>query len=84
MTADSTAPFTMYTTSWCPFCHRLKAGLSSAGIQWREIDVEDDPDAAELVKSHNGGNRTVPTLVWEDGTAQTNPSVEDVLLKLAV
>lgn len=75
--------FTMYTTSWCGFCARLKHGLRQEGIDWDEVDVDADPDAAELVKRVNGGNRTVPTLVFADGSALTNPSVAQVKAKLA-
>jgi mycoredoxin len=74
---------TMYTTGWCGFCVRLKFGLQRAGIAYDEVDIEDTPDAAELVMQVNGGNRTVPTVVFPDGTALTNPSVEQVADKLA-
>ncbi len=74
---------TMYTTSWCGFCARLKSGLARAGIEWDEIDIEQIDGAAAIVESANGGNRTVPTVVFEDGTAMTNPSVAQVQAKLA-
>jgi len=47
------------------------------------VDIEQDPSAADLVMSVNAGNQTVPTLVFPDGTAQTNPSVAQVKAKLA-
>lgn len=75
--------FTMYTTSWCGYCARLKQGLARAGIDYTEVDIERQPEAAEIVMSANGGNRTVPTLVFQDGTALTNPSVKQVQAKLA-
>jgi mycoredoxin len=74
---------TMYTTSWCGFCARLKAGLDRAGVEYAEVDIERDETAADLVMSVNGGNRTVPTLVFADGTALTNPSVAQVQDQLA-
>ena len=74
---------TMYTTTWCGYCRRLKDGLDRAGIDYVEVDIEADEDAAEIVVAANGGNRTVPTLVFTDGTALTNPSVEQVKSKLA-
>ncbi|WP_375476761.1 mycoredoxin [uncultured Jatrophihabitans sp.] len=74
---------TMYTTSWCGFCARLKSGLQREGIDYAEVDIEQTPDAADLVMAVNGGNRTVPTLVFPDGTALTNPSVAQVKAKLA-
>jgi mycoredoxin len=74
---------TMYTTNWCGYCSRLKADLHRAGIEYTEIDIERVDGAADLVMSVNGGNRTVPTVVFPDGTALTNPSVADVAARLA-
>jgi mycoredoxin len=71
-------PLTMYTTRWCGYCRRLKSQLARDGIEVREIDIELDPDAAEYVMAVNGGNQTVPTLVFADGSALTNPSVAQV------
>lgn len=51
----------MYTTSWCPDCKAAKRYLSSKGIQWQEVDIEQDEDAAERVVEWSGGYRTVPT-----------------------
>ena len=73
----------MYTTSWCGYCRRLKHGLDRAGIEFTEVDIEQDESAAHIVVQANGGNRTVPTVVFADGSALTNPSVEQVKTKLA-
>jgi mycoredoxin len=75
--------FTMYSTPWCGYCHRLKGQLDREGIPFEVVDIEQHPDAADLVMSVNGGNQTVPTLVYADGTAQTNPSLAQVKAKLA-
>ena len=69
---------TMYTTTWCGYCVRLKRLLQREGIGYAEVDIETDPQAAEVVMQANGGNRTVPTLVFPDGTALTNPTIEQV------
>ncbi len=79
----TTGSFTMYTTPWCGYCHRLKSQLGREGIDFSLVDIEQDPAAAEIVMSANGGNQTVPTLVFTDGTAQTNPSLAQVKGKLA-
>ena len=52
---------TMYTTTWCGYCRRLKTALKSAGISFAEVDIEHDPAAAKFVMSVNNGNQTVPT-----------------------
>ncbi len=73
---------TMYTTSWCGYCTRLKFQLQHEGIPYTEVNIEGDDAAAELVMSVNGGNRTVPTVVFADGTVLTNPSVSEVKAQL--
>jgi mycoredoxin len=73
-----TARFTMYSTPWCGYCHRLKKQLEREGIGFELVDIEQHPEAADIVESANNGNQTVPTLVFEDGTAMTNPSVAQV------
>jgi mycoredoxin len=75
--------FTMYTTPWCGYCYRLKSQLDREGIPFEIVDIEQTPAAAAIVESANNGNQTVPTLVYADGTAQTNPSVAQVREKLA-
>ena len=74
----------MYTTNWCGYCKRLKMGLKSAGIEWVEIDIEQDPSAAEFVGSVNGGNHVVPTVKFADGSTATNPSLSQVKKALGV
>ena len=63
MATPTTAQITMYTTPWCGFCKRLKSQLAREGIPVTEVDIERDPEAAEVVMRVNGGNQTVPTLV---------------------
>lgn len=73
----------MYSTPWCGYCQRLKAQMKREGIPYVEVDIEGDPAAAELVMSVNGGNQTVPTLVFPDGSAASNPSLAEVKKRLA-
>ncbi|MCM4076997.1 mycoredoxin [Paractinoplanes hotanensis] len=69
---------TMYSTSWCGYCHRLKSQLDREGIAYEVVDIEQQPEAAEFVMSVNGGNQTVPTLKFDNGSALTNPSIVQV------
>jgi mycoredoxin len=57
--------------------------LDRAGITYRTVDIERHPEAAAVVERVNGGNQTVPTLVFADGSAMTNPSVAQVKDKLS-
>jgi len=74
---------TMYTTQWCGFCRNLKNQLARVGIEMAEVDIERDPAAADFVMSVNGGNQTVPTVVFPDGSVMTNPSANQVRARLA-
>lgn len=79
---------TMYSTPWCGYCRRLKGQLDRAGIAFDEIDIEQQPEAAEVVERVNGGNQTVPTvLITREGgepIAMTNPSLAQVKDALGV
>ncbi|AQZ68906.1 POSSIBLE GLUTAREDOXIN PROTEIN [[Actinomadura] parvosata subsp. kistnae] len=72
---------TVYSTTWCGPCKRLKAQLTREGISFDEIDIERDPSAAEFVMSVNNGNQVVPTVVIETPkgrVVRTNPSALEV------
>jgi mycoredoxin len=79
---------TMYSTTWCGYCRRLKSQLEREGIGFSEVDIEQTPDAAEYVMSVNGGNQTVPTVVVLSPTgekvAMTNPSLAQVKLAAGI
>jgi mycoredoxin len=75
--------FVMFSTEWCGFCKRLKSQLGEIGISFREINVEEEIEYASFVEEVNGGNRVVPTLLFSDGVALTNPSAIAVKDKLA-
>ena len=75
--------FVMYSTTWCGYCKRLNSQLADLGISFEEINIEEVAGTAEIVEKVNGGNQTVPTLVFSDGSAMTNPSAKQVQEKLA-
>jgi mycoredoxin len=72
----------MYTTPWCGYCNRLKTVLKASGISYDEVDIEQDTAAAQFVGSVNGGNHTVPTLKFADGSTLTNPGAKEINAKL--
>ena len=78
-----TSTVTMFSTPWCGYCHRLKSQLDREGIAFEVVDIEQHPEAALTVEQANGGNQTVPTLLFADGSTLTNPSVKQVQDKLA-
>ena len=52
----------MYTTPWCGDCRNAKRFLEERGIAYEEVDIDQRPEAAEIVMKLNNGLRKVPTL----------------------
>ncbi|MCX8252235.1 MAG: NrdH-redoxin [Dehalococcoidia bacterium] len=76
-------PLRVLSTNWCPYCRILKGFLDKHEIPYQEFNVDEDDDAlAEINKLQNGG-RTVPTVVYADGTHDVNPSAGRLMEKLA-
>ena len=76
-TEQATSTITVYSTTWCPDCHRAKAYLNSKGVEYTEIDIEKQPDTAAIVRAHNNGKNVVPTFEI-DGSYYGNPSLSDL------
>lgn len=79
---------TMYSTTWCGYCNRLKSQLNREGIGYSEVNIEEDPASASFVESVNNGNQTVPTVVvvpngGGEQVVMTNPSLRQVQAALA-
>ena len=55
-------PVTVYTTHWCPDCRRAKSFLKQRGVDYQEVNIEEDPSAESIVIRANRGKRKVPTL----------------------
>jgi mycoredoxin len=73
---------TMYTTTWCPDCWRAKRVMESMQVAFVEIDITHDQEAIELVEKLNRGNRSVPTILFPDGSVLTEPSTTQLVAKL--
>lgn len=56
---------TVYTTSWCPYCVRVKQFFTSQNIQFEEIDLTDKPTELEQLKNRTGW-KTVPQVFFDD------------------
>lgn len=68
---------TMFSTTWCGYCRRLKRQLEEAGIAFTEVDLEDDPSHDDKIIAKTGGYRTVPTLEVK-GRLLVNPTLREV------
>ncbi|MCC6165825.1 MAG: NrdH-redoxin [Caldilineaceae bacterium] len=76
------ARIVMYTTRWCGDCHRAKQVMQSMQVPYTEIDISHDPEAADLVVRLNRGYRSVPTIVFPDGSVLTEPKTVTLVEKL--
>lgn len=75
MSDQNNSPVVVYSTTWCPDCIMAKKVLESMKVEYTDINIEQEPDAVETVLSINNGNRSVPTIVFADGSTLTEPSV---------
>ena len=73
---------TMYSADWCGDCVRSKRLLDSLEVSYELIDVESVPGASEKVIEINGGKRSIPVILFPDGSHLTEPSDIDLKAKL--
>jgi len=74
----------VYSTAWCGDCRRAKKFLDERQIQYEDIDIDRTPEAAAIVKQLNNGNRSVPTIVFPDGTILVEPRTSQLAEKLGI
>jgi mycoredoxin len=79
---DAPASVVMYTTAWCVDCWRAKQVMDSMKVEYTEIDISNDEEATDFVIRLNRGNRSVPTLVFPDGSVMTEPRTSALVAKL--
>jgi mycoredoxin len=80
---DATAgQIVMYSTRWCGDCGRARRIFAELGVAYQEIDVDRDPEAAERVRELNRGMRSVPTIVFPDGSILVEPGRRELEAKL--
>ncbi len=79
----ATPEIVMYGTPWCGDCALAKSVLEAEGIAYAYVDIDADSAAADTVIALNGGNRSVPTILWPDGTVLVEPSRRQLLDAIA-
>lgn len=72
----------IYGTSWCGGSRRARLLFDRNEVSYRWVDIDRDPAAAAFVEKANKGNRSVPTIVWPDGSMLVEPSETELLKKL--
>ena len=81
-TETRTDAIIMYTTTWCGDCRRAKRVFADFGVPYVEVNIGDDDEAAELVQTLNNGLRSVPTILFPDGSVLVEPSNATLMTKL--
>ncbi len=69
-----TAEILLYCTTWCGGCYRAQHLFDEQGVAYTYIDIDKDSTSAEFVMQTNGGNRSVPTIVFPDGSILVEPN----------
>ena len=73
----------MYTTEYCPDCVRAKKFFETNHIPYLRIGLEGNAEATEFVMKVNHGNRSVPTIVFPDGSMLVEPDWDELKTKFA-
>jgi len=74
----------LYGTPWCGDCARARRFLESKGIPYHYVDISDEPEAIALVERVNNGYRSVPTIIFPDGSVLIEPSNKTLAGKLGL
>lgn len=82
--SESTQPIIIYVTQHCGDCHRAKGVLDRYGILYTSIDIGQNAQAMVTVQRLNRGYRSVPTIVFPDGSHLSEPSPRELLGKLGL
>jgi mycoredoxin len=82
-TGDTTQDIVLFSTRWCGDCHRAKRLFDALGVPFTEINIDEDRAAAARVMRLNDGMRSVPTILFPDGSVLVEPSNAALEAKLA-
>jgi len=74
----------VYGTTWCGDCRRARRFLQNHQIEYDWINIDQDQEAEAYVREVNHGNRSVPTIVFPDGSALVEPSNLQLAKKLNI
>ena len=73
----------MYTMEYCGDCKRAKAFFEENHIAYENVGLENNEEAVKFVKNVNNGNRSVPTIIFPDGSIMVEPSQEELRAKFS-
>ncbi len=75
---------TVYGAPWCPDCRRSKGFLNEQRIDYAWVDIDQDAEGRAYVERLQGGGRTIPTIVFPDGSVLLEPSNTELAAKLGL
>ena len=84
MTSHGNQALTVYGAPWCPHCKRVKRFLAAHRVAYHQIDIDESPQAVESLKSLQDGGQVIPTVVYEDGSHDVNPSDEQLARRIGL
>ena len=73
----------LYGADWCPDCKRSMSFLDSKNIKYKYIDIDKEPGASDKVAEINNGMKSIPTIIFEDGSVLVEPSNVELAKKIA-
>jgi mycoredoxin len=80
--AGHSGQIVVYSTAWCGDCRRARSVFAALGVPYQNIDVEEHPEAAQIVRELNHGMQSVPTIVFPDGSMLVEPGSRELEEKL--
>ncbi|HVW35191.1 MAG TPA: FAD-dependent oxidoreductase [Acidimicrobiia bacterium] len=84
MTPTDVPRLTVYGAPWCPHCKRVKRFLAAHRVPYENVDIDEHPEAVATLQELQAGARIIPTVVYEDGTHEVNPSDEALASRLGL
>lgn len=84
MNERNVSTITMYSARWCPDCVRAKQFFGEHRIKYDHYDIDDFPETVPFIQSLNNGRRTIPTILFPDGTVLSEPSNADLATTLGI
>jgi glutaredoxin len=81
---EETETIVLYGTTWCGGSRRCRLLLESHDIPYQWVDIDQDEQGQKVVEKLNRGFRSVPTLVWPDGSSLSEPTEQELAKKLGL
>ena len=75
---------TLYGTGWCPDCKRSKQFFGEQRVPYHYVDIDQDAESMAFVERTNNGMRSIPTIIFPDGSVLVEPSNAQLAEKLGM